>query len=174
MYMKTQRLLKVSNDLKGMPVYGQREGKKLGYVTDAVFHPIKGWLLGLIVQTSSAETRELIVPDFVIAKDVVLVEKTTLYEGREILGALACEQLIGSDVVTDDGKLLGRIIEVYLPLDTQIAIYQVGGTGLREILKRTFFISGDVPSFYSSHGLRMIVPADTEKNRSRSAVVDAQ
>jgi uncharacterized protein YrrD len=171
--MKDQRILKVSDGVKGMPVYGQRGRKRLGRVSDAIFHPIKGRLLGLIVQTLRSEAWELSTAHFVITADEVLADEATLSEGREIVGARACKELTGSDVVTEDGKLLGRIIEVYLALDTHAAIYEVGRTGIRGILKRTFFISGDVPSFYSCHGLRMIVPADTEKNRSSSVIADA-
>ena len=103
----------------------------------------------------------------------MLAEEATLAEGGEIVGAQACKDLIGSDVVTEDGNLLGRIIEVYLSLDGHAAIYEVGRTGIRGILNRTSFISGDVAPFYSCHGRRMILPADTEKNRSSSVIAGA-
>lgn len=106
--------------------------------------------------------------NLVIADNQVLAKETALSEVREILSALTCKQLIGSAVVSDNGKLLGRILEVYLTLHTHKAIYQIAGTGLRGILTRTGFIPGDVPSFYSCRGLRMIVPAGQSSNATPS------
>jgi hypothetical protein len=120
-----------------------------------------------------SEAQEVSVANFAITRGAVFAEEAPLCEVQEIIGAWACKELIGSDVVTENGKLLGRIVDVYLPLDTQNAVYEVAGTGLRGILGRTYFIPGDVPSFYSRHGLRMIVPADTATNRSRSTIIEA-
>jgi hypothetical protein len=81
--------------------------------------------------------------------------------------------MVGTNVVTEDGKLLGRVGEVHLSLETPRVTYRVAESTLQRFLGGGFYIAGDLPSAYSRDGVRMIVPPDTEERYAAESVDEA-
>jgi hypothetical protein len=82
-------------------------------VTDAIIHPTEGRMLGI---------RALATRDFYIDLDAVMASVAALAEtedGGSILTSAvpACCELVGTNVVTEDGKLLGRVSQVRISVE---------------------------------------------------------
>jgi sporulation protein YlmC with PRC-barrel domain len=165
--------MNVEKDLKGMTVLRSDAGDKMGEVSDAIVHPIEGRVMGLIIRTDQGQERALATRDFFIGKDAIMGEAGARFieagAGDKLEGGVpAIGEIVGTNIVTDEGKLLGRVSEVHISLETPRTVYRVTESTLQRFLGGGFYIAGDVPKAYSRDGVRMIVPADTEE---RYAVV---
>lgn len=173
--MSKVKTLNVGSDLKGMTVLASDTGEKLGEVIDAIIHPVEGRVLGLTLRTGEGERRVISSQDFFIGVDAIMspqgarlrtLDQTgDLAEGVEALGGI-----IGTNVVTEDGKLIGRVSEVHILADRPQAIYRITESSLQRFLGGGFYLPGDVPRSYSPDGVRMIVPADTEERYAVSSL----
>jgi sporulation protein YlmC with PRC-barrel domain len=88
-------------------------------------------------------------------------------------GARALDEMIGSNVVTENGELLGRISEIYIRVDKPQAVYRVTESRIQKLFGGGFFLPGDAARSYAQDGARMIVPADTERRYAASSLADA-
>ena len=171
--VKDIRTMNVEKELKGMTVLRSDTGDKMGEVSDVIVHPVEGKVMGLIVRTDQGQERALATRDFFIGKDAVMAEAGARFieEGAEDRlegGVPAMGEIVGTNVVTDEGKLLGRVSEVHISLEAPRTVYRVTESTLQQFMGGGFYIAGDLPSAYSRDGVRMIVPAGTDE---RHAVV---
>ncbi len=176
--MSETRTLNVAQQLKGMAVLVTTTGERLGEVTDAIIHPTEGRMLGITVRTSGGEERALATRDFFIGPDAVMASGAVLAETEDGGGALAggvpaCRELLGTNVVTEDGKLLGRVSEVHISVEPPRVIYRVAESTLQRFFGGGFFIAADVPRTYSPDGVRLIVPTETEDRYAISSLAEA-
>lgn len=172
------RALNVEKGLKGMTVLRSDTGDKMGEIADAIIHPVEGKLMGLIVRTDEGQERALATPNFFIGKDAVMATAGARFteDGPGAIlehGVSATGEIVGTNVVTEDGKLLGRVSEVHVSLEMPRAIYRVTESTLQRFLGGGFYIGGDLPSAYSRDGVRMIVPADTEEKYAVTTIDEA-
>ena len=172
------KTLNVSSELMGMAVLRSDTGERLGEVADVVVHPTEGSVLGISVRTPEDTERVLYTMDFSIGADAVMAAEGARFDDEELTGALAkgvyaLSELIGTNIVTQNGRLLGRISEVHVSIDTPRAIYRVAGSTMQRFFGRGFFISGDVPHAYSHQGVRLIVPANTEDHSAVQSLREA-
>ncbi|HEY7547355.1 MAG TPA: PRC-barrel domain-containing protein [Blastocatellia bacterium] len=168
--MREMRTLDVASELKGMPVFASNTSKKLGEVTDAIVHPTEGKLLGIALLTPEGKERALALGDFQIGMEVVTAEESALSDPKILCGTPAggnyvCREIVGASVVTDDGNLLGRVIDVYIWAEPSRVLYRVAQSTMQRLFGG-FFMAGSVPHSYSSSGLRMIVPVDTKERHA--------
>ena len=153
-------------------------GEKLGEVTDAIIHPVKGEVLGIVLQTLEGERRVIATQDFSIGVDAIMAAKgsvahTTDTTGELAGGVAAIGEIVGTNVVTEDGKLLGRVREVHILAERPRAVYRVAETTLQRFFGGGFYLAGNVPRSYSPDGVRMIVPADTEGRYAAASLAEA-
>jgi uncharacterized protein YrrD len=171
-------MLNVASQLKGMAVLRRDTGDKLGSVVDAVVDPAGGRVLGINVQSAEGEVCVLGTPDFLIGQDAVMVTRAEPVLGGETEGGLesgvsAARGLVGTNVVTDDGRLVGKVSDVYISAERPRLAYRVTGSALERFFGGGFFMGGDVPRAYSPDGARLIVPADTEDRRAARSAAEA-
>jgi sporulation protein YlmC with PRC-barrel domain len=84
------------------------------------------------------------------------------------LSVLAKERLMGAQVVTREGGLLGRVTEIYfVPVVLQV-LYQVSSSRWQQIFGRSRYLCGDLPYAYSPEARRLFVPADASRQAASS------
>jgi uncharacterized protein YrrD len=161
------RTLNVAKDLRGMSLLAVDTGEKLGQVRDVIIQPVEGRVAGLVVRTLNNDEMRLRIDDATIGPDAVMTSLESFeYAGervRELAGGVrAIDEMVGSNVVTENGDLLGRISEVYITSDRPQVVYRIVESRIQKFLGRGFFLPGDVARSYAPDGARIIVPADVE------------
>lgn len=175
--MHEKRTLNVEKDLKGMAVLKVDTGGKLGCVSDAVIHPVEGKVLGIIVHTREDGDRILLSSHFFIGTDAVMADAKARFEDlpsdKLDRGVPGLGAVVGTNLVTEGGRLVGRVSEVYVSTERPVAVYRVVGSTLQKFFGGGFFIPADVAQAYSPGGVRMIVPADLEDRYAAPSLEDA-
>jgi uncharacterized protein YrrD len=172
------RTLNVARDLRGMSLLAVDTGAKLGEIRDAIIQPTEGRVMGVVVRTPDDDELRLRIADIIIGQDAVM----TSWESFENAGVGAIEMaggiraldvMIGTNVVTEDGDLLGRISEIFIRVDKPQTVYRVTESKIQKLFGGGFFLPGDTARSYAPDGARMIVPADTEERYAASSLADA-
>jgi uncharacterized protein YrrD len=169
------RTLNVEKDLRGMPLLAVDTGAKLGEIRDVIIQPVEGRLIAVIVRTLDNDELRLRIDDVIIGPDAVMTSwESFAHAGdrsSEMAGGVrALDELAGTNIVTEDGDLLGRISEVYIRADKPQAIYRVVESRIQKFLGRGFFLPGDAARSYAPDGVRMIVPADAVERYASSTL----
>ena len=172
------RTLNVAKDLRGMPLLAADTGAKLGEIRDAVIQPTEGRVMGVVVRTLDGDDLRLRISDIVIGEDAVMTsgesfERAGDHSSVMAGGFRAVDDMVGSNVVTEDGDLLGRISEVYIRVDQPQAVYRIVESKLQKFFGRGFYLAGAVARSFAPDGTRMIVPADTEERYAASSLAEA-
>lgn len=172
------RTLNVAKDLRGMSLLAVDTGERLGEIRDAIIQPTEGRVMGVVVRTLDDNELRLRIADVIIGPDAVMTSWGSFeYAGdraNEMAGGVkAVDEMIGSNVLTEVGDLLGRISEVYIRTDKPQAVYRVTESRIQKFFGGGFFLPGDVARSYAPDGARMIVPADTEDRYATSSLGDA-
>ena len=169
--------MNVAKELHGMTVLNAGSGEKLGEVTDALIHATQGRMIGIALRTPEGEMRALATRDFFIGVDAVMAaieaRFETLGQSEALTGGVPAHELVGANIVTEDGKLLGRVSEVYISTEQHQAVYHVAESTLQRFFGGGFYIAGNVPRAYSPDGVRMIVPDGTENSRAVEPLAEA-
>lgn len=169
--MQQQQTINLADQLRGMPVREEGAEQMLGRLADIVIHPTEGTMLGIDVHTIEGKTLRLAINRFCLNAAGIITEPGTIHDldslsGPLSGGAMAYGEMIGASVVTEEGKLLGRISEIHLRLEhteTFRVVYRVSGSLLERFFANRFFIPGDITQAYSRAGARLIVPARTKE-----------
>lgn len=168
--MSEERQLRVVKQLKGMPVQSSA-GEPLGQIADVFVQPTEGRWLGLLLLTPGGLERAVAAESCVFARksNVVITSEFALASPLEFArtqphGVPVCRQLIGTQIVTEPGELLGFVSEVLLRFKLREITYHVATADWRRWFKLGFYLAGNVPRFYSKLGARLIVPALTQKD----------
>ena len=176
--MEDARSLNVDKELKGMTVLRINTGDKMGEISDIIIQPVEGRVIGILVRTDEGQERALATQDIFIGKDAVMTKAGAHFvderSGQGMEGGVpAIGEIIGTNVVTDDGNLIGRVSGVHISLDIPRAVYHVTESTLQRFLGGGFYIAGDLPIAYSEDGVRLIVPAGTEETYAVMTVNEA-
>lgn len=178
--MKTVGAINIEKQMKGYVVLDAGTAGRLGKVSDALIHPSRGTLLGLLIGNDLGIEKVLSAESFVIhdaAKAVIALDPPRA-EGTEVErilneGVRAIDELLAAEIVTQDGRLLGRINDIYLQnatVDSLPVIYHITASFWQRLTGGGTYLAGDVPSHYSHTGSRLIVPADTKQRDVRSSI----
>jgi sporulation protein YlmC with PRC-barrel domain len=175
--MAVSKAMSVAKELKKMSVINGGTGEKLGEVEDVLIHPTEGRVLGVSLRAPDGQARAISVRDFFIGPDAVMATGDARLEPPDQSGTLAdgvpARELLGTNVVSADGKLLGQVSDVFISLDQPRAAYQVANSTLQRFFGGGFYLAGDVPRAYAPDGARMIVPEDVEHRFAVSSLGEA-
>ncbi|MGE0126477.1 MAG: PRC-barrel domain-containing protein [Blastocatellales bacterium] len=172
------RTLNVAKDFRGMALLAADTGEKLGEARDAVIQPTEGRVMGVVARTPGGDELRLRVSDFFIGQDAVMTSREAFehagdYAREMAEGVRAVDEMVGANVVTEDGRVLGRISEVYIRADQPRIVYRVAESTLQKFFGRGFFLPGSAPRSFAPDGARIIVPADTEDRFAASSLAEA-
>ena len=162
--------VKVTEQLKGAVVLDAETAWKRGYVTEVAINPADGTVLALLFRTPAGNEQAFAPEDFLLHKET----KTVIGFGYPVSGqdelsqvlekgVRASDEVVGSDVVTKDGRLLGRVTEILLQTELMQVIYRVESSGWRRLFGAGFYLAGNAPCAFSRVGARLIVPADARR-----------
>ncbi len=165
--------------LIGRAVLSVETANKLGQVQDLIVHPTKGEMVGLSVQISdqshllvSNEEIHSIGPDAVMVNsDQSLVSPD---ESPLKAFAFAKNNLIGVKVITEDGKLLGEIANIYIHIEETMClfIYEVRTSILDKLLGHALYFPASSGCAFADDSTRLVVSNDTENaDRKLNALV---
>ena len=162
------------NVLIGRPVLSRATANKLGETSDLIVNPAQGELAGLLLQMSDGsircvESRQIygFGPDAVMISD----DESAIPAQDSPLKALplAKNNLIGVNVVTEGGKLLGQIAHVHIRLaETVLLIYEVRSSLLDKLLGHTLYFPATAGRAISGDFSRLVVTSDISENADHS------
>jgi uncharacterized protein YrrD len=160
--------------LIGVVVLSRSTGNKLGQIDDLIIDPIRGTLLGLMVQTLDGGRQVLDYLDISsFGQDAVMAnhdDSVRPLEGNQLAQRpLAKQNLTGASVVTEGGKLLGLVANIFVHLaPPPLVVYEVRESLLDKLLGRELFMPASFGLALSDNAERIIVPDDTVANSANN------
>lgn len=152
--------------LIGRTVIARTTANKLGRIHDLVVDPVKGELSGLSLRMADEslrliDSREI----YSFGADAVMVntdDSAILIEESPLKAApLAKNNLIGVKIITEGGKMLGQIANLYIHLaETSIFIYEVRSSILDKLLGHSMYFPASLGCALSEDKERLVVPDD--------------
>ncbi len=166
--------IRALDGLIGKTVISRATGNKLGRVHDLIVDPVGGVLLGLSAETPEGgghviECREV----YNFGPDAVMVngdDSLSPVGGSSLADApLAKKELMGASVVTEGGKRLGQVADIFVrDSSPPQVIYEVRESLLDKLLGRATFIPASAGRAVSADFKRIIVPDDTPGQAAES------
>ena len=157
--------LNIVTNLIDWPVIENQSEKRIGEVIDVAIHPTRGELTGIVIMTDAGEKAALRANAFQIHLPMkkVYANKSSLLPGSEIKESFKesvtiYKGLLGSEVVTRNGDLLGRVLSVYIEPAGRQVFYRVFSSWAAVLMEGGFYLAARVPYFYSRVRRRLIVP----------------
>lgn len=152
--------------LIGRTVLSCSTANKIGQVHDLIVDPEKGELSGLSIQLPDASLRLVDCREVQsFGPDAVMVKRdesaTPVPDSPLRALPLAKHNLAGVKVITEGGKLLGRIANVYIHLaETSLFIYEVRSSLLDKLLGHSFYFPASWGHALSGDATRLVVSND--------------
>ena len=158
----------------GMTILSRATGNKLGQVHDLLVDPITGLLLGLVVQMPDESMRVLdyhgifsFGPDAIMANNDDSI--VPLDQARLAGQPRATKDLTGAKIITEGGKLLGQVANVFVHLaPPPLAIYEIRESLVDKLLGRGLFIPASLGDAFSLDAERIIVPNEAAQTAADS------
>ena len=151
------------DSLIGKTVVARATANKLGQIHDLIADPVKGELAGLALRMADeslrlVDGREI----YSFGPDAVMInsdEAALPVEDSPLkLAPLAKNSLMGANVITEGGKQLGQIANVYIHLaETSLFIYEVRSSLLDKLLGHTLFFPASWGIALSEDHTRLVV-----------------
>jgi hypothetical protein len=164
--LREVKTLNVAGNLKGKTVLASVTNLWIGEVVKIFIHPTTGQLALMISQAHEHNIHMLASTALTIENGILRVAAEALRTGSEaeliVGGFFALEDILEALVVTDQGRLLGRVSEVHLSVENHLVYYWVVKSEWQRLMGGGFFMAGDVPHSYFQHNRRLIVPANAE------------
>lgn len=171
-------IISFDKQLKGLSVMNAETAWKVGTVADLTIEPAQGVVSGLLLTTQ--ENSELLLPigEGVTFKDSHLLNRSSiprdspnaeeLNASNEDLPDLlrVTTDLLGASVVTEQGKSLGNINEVYLDPTDWRAFYHVTHAWWQRWLGGGIYIPASLTVRWSQTTSRLVVAAGTDASYS--------
>lgn len=160
--------------LIGRAVLSRSTANKVGQVHDLIVDAAKGELSGLVVQMPDESLRSVEYNGiYSFGPDAVMVnsdESAVPAEDSPLKALpLAKHNLIGVNVVTEGGKLLGQIANVYIRLaETLLLIYEVRSSILDKLLGHSLYFPATNSRAISDDFSRIVVSEDTAEGADNS------
>ncbi len=158
------------NNLIGKTVLSRATGNKLGEVYDLYIDPIEGLLIGVTIKAADGVMGGLEYNDiYSFGQDAVMADKDEavmpLQDNWLESHSHAKKHLIGVKIVTESGKLLGNVSDIYVQLTPPPhVIYEVRESVFDKLLGRSFFMFASAGSALSNNAERIVVPNATAAN----------
>ena len=155
------------DSLIGKAVVARATANKLGQIHDLIVDPVKGELAGLSVKMADeslrlVDGREI----YSFGPDAVMINSDASAVPVEVsplrVLPLAKLNLTGANVVTEGGRLLGQIANVYIRLaESLLLIYEVRASLLDKLLGHALFFPATQGRAVSADFKRIVVAEDT-------------
>jgi uncharacterized protein YrrD len=153
--------------LIGRTVLSRATGNKLGPIHDLLVNPHEGDLAGLAVQMPDQSLRLIDYREiYSFGPDAVMInsDESAVPAQTSPLNALplAKHRLIGVKVITESGKVLGQIVNVFIHLaETSLLVYEVRSSLLDKLLGHTLYFPASQGRALSEDAARLVVSDDT-------------
>lgn len=153
--------------LIGRDVLSRATANKIGQVHDLIIDPVEGTLAGLSIKIDGESLRCLERSEiYSFGPDAVMInnDRSALPPESSTLKALplAMNKLVGAEVITEDGKILGHVAHVFIHLaEEPLLIYEVRSSLLDKLLGRAIFFPASFGRAFSDHDARLVVANDT-------------
>jgi uncharacterized protein YrrD len=158
----------------GRDVLARASANKLGQLHDLIIEPVKGELAGLSVRMADATLRLVEYGDvYSFGPDAVMVnsDESALPQQNSVLKALplALNKILGAEVITEGGKILGQVATVFIRLaERPILIYEIRSSLLDKLLGHALFVPASLGCAFSADGARLVVANDTAEKAENS------
>jgi uncharacterized protein YrrD len=165
-------LLLRGTDLNGLPVVSIASGDALAEIKDVVYSPDRAQLLGFTLNKRGffgSPLREVLTYTNVAAvgRDAVMVEQDDVvgaddHELGEIVDEAAGRNVLGDEVLTDDGRRLGVVTDVVVDVaGGDVVGYELkGDKNLQAHAGRPMLVP--IPATLAVSGTALLVPAQVE------------
>jgi uncharacterized protein YrrD len=167
--------------LIGKTILSRATANKLGQTHDLLINPVGGELAGLSIHMADGSLRLVDFQEvYSFGQDAVMIkaDEAAVPVQDSPLKALplAKRNLVGSNVVTGDGKLLGQVANIYLRLaERTLLIYEVRSSILDKLLGHALFFPAAEVRAISGDFTRLVVADDTaERAQNSLAALAAQ
>ena len=160
--------------LIGRAVLARSTANKLGQVHDLIISPSTGDLVGLSLRLPDESLRLVDYRDLhSFGQDAVMINSdesaVTVQDSPLKALPLAKNNLTGMNVVTESGKLLGQIANVYIHLaETVLLVYEVHSSILDKLLGHALFFPASQGRAVSGDFTRIVVAEDTSEKAYNS------
>ena len=160
--------------LIGRPVLSRATANMLGQTHDLLLDPARGVLAGLCVQLPDATLRLVDYGEiYSFGPDAVMINSDAsavpVQESPLKVLPLAKLNLTGANVVTEAGRLLGQIANVYIRLaESLLLIYEVRASLLDKLLGHALFFPASQARAVSADFKRIVVAEDTPETADHS------
>jgi uncharacterized protein YrrD len=150
----------------GMPILSRVTGNKLGTVHDLIIDPLSGNLGGVVLHRLDGSEGVLHYGDISsFGKDAVMAHADDVVssprEGELTQTPCTKRDIVGAQIITEDGNLIGRIANIHVHLaPPPIAIYEVRESLLDKILGRVLYVPASFARALSGDAERILVPDD--------------
>jgi uncharacterized protein YrrD len=151
----------------GRAVLSLETANQLGEIRDLLIDPISGELAGLAVKRSADDANTLvsILDIHGIGPDAVIVEgdQSLVLAAASPLSTLpsGLANLVDVKVVTEHGRLLGNIANVFLCLEQRpVFIYEVRSSLFDKLLGRALFFAASFTCAFSDDRSAMVISAE--------------
>lgn len=153
--------------LTGRTVLSRATANKIGQIHDLIVEPVKGTLAGVAVNTVDGKLHYVEASEvYSIGPDAVMVNSDSSPippENSPVKDLpLALNKMVGVEVVTEGGKVLGQVANVFMHLAEEPAlIYEVRSSILDKLLGRSLFFLASQGHAFSAGNARLVVGEDT-------------
>ena len=135
--------------LTGMTVLSLASGNSLGKILDLYIDPINGVLVGVTISLTDGGSGVLAQGEIhSFGRDVVMAktdQSITLLDTGEMTGGRPGSKLIGTEIITESGDILGQITNIFVTLKPPPHIlYEARRSFLDKLLGREFFLPTSV------------------------------
>jgi len=160
--------------LIGRPVLSRATANALGQTHDLLLDPAQGVLAGLSVQLPDATLRLVDYGEiYSFGPDAVMINADAsavpAQESPLKVLPLAKHNLTGANVVTEGGRLLGQIANIYIRLaESLVLIYDVRASLLDKLLGHALFFPASQGRAVSADFKRIVVAEDTLEQADHS------
>ena len=166
--------------LIGRPILSRPTANKLGQNYDFIVDVATGVLAGLVVQMADGSLRLVDYGEvYSFGADAVMITSDNsavpVQDSSLKVLPLAKHHLVGANVVTEGGKLLGQITNIYYRLGkTLVLIYEVRSSLLDKLLGHALFFPAAQGRAISVDFARIVVADDTSEKAANSLAALAE
>jgi uncharacterized protein YrrD len=158
----------------GRPVLARTSANKLGQVHDLIINPSTGELAGLTLLLPDGSLRLVDYREiYSFGQDAVMINSDEsalpVQDSPLKVLPLAKNNFIRANVVSESGKWLGQIANVYALLaETLLLIYEVRSSVLDKLLGHALFFPASLGRAMSADFARLVVAEDTSEKADKS------
>lgn len=155
------------DSLTGRAVLSRATAHRVGQIHDLIIEPVKGVLAGIAVNTLDGKLHYVEASEiYSIGPDAVMVNSDSSAiapEGSPVKDLpLVLNKMVGSEVITEGGKVLGQVANVFMHLTEEpVIIYEVRSSILDKLLGRSLFFPASQGHAFSPGDARLVVKENT-------------